>query len=202
MASSRARTALWNGLLVVTLAWIVQCLAPPAGLEAQDGRPGADSAACPAGTEPPPTLPGPVVEMRESILAAVRSGDIEDLRTALEWNELKPHVADEPVDDAIAYWKRISGDGEGREILAILAEILDCPPAVLPIGKDIENNRVFVWPAVAEADLAKLTPPQEVALYRLVRPDAVKAMREAKRWTWWRLAIGADGTWHSFHKSK
>jgi len=140
--------------------------------------------------------------MRESILAAVRSGDIEDLRTALEWNELKPHVADEPVDDAIAYWKRISGDGEGREILAILAEILDCPPAVLPIGKDIENNRVFVWPAVAEADLAKLTPPQEVALYRLVRPDAVKAMREAKRWTWWRLAIGADGTWHSFHKSK
>jgi len=27
-------------------------------------------------------------------------------------------------------------------------------------------------------------------------------MREAKRWQWWRLAIGADGTWHAFHKAE
>lgn len=154
------------------------------------------------GVEPAKPLPTPVQEMREAILAAVRSGEIEDLRPALEWNELRPHIADQPVDDPIAYWKKISGDGQGREILAILADILDCPHAVLPIGKDIENNLVFVWPGLAEADLAKLTPQQEVALYRLVKPAELEAMRENKRWQWWRLAIGADGTWHSFHKAE
>lgn len=154
------------------------------------------------GPAPAKPLPAPVQEMREAILAAVHSGDVEDLRPALEWNELRPHVADQPVDDPIAYWKEISGDGEGREILAILADILDCAYAVLPIGKDVENNLVFVWPAFAEADLAKLTPQQEVALYRIVKPAEAKSMRENKRWQWWRLAIGADGTWHSFHKSE
>jgi hypothetical protein len=31
-------------------------------------------------------------------------------------------------------------------------------------------------------------------------PAAVKMMREGKKWTWWRLAIGADGTWHSLKR--
>ncbi|MCL4766359.1 MAG: hypothetical protein KJZ80_09015 [Hyphomicrobiaceae bacterium] len=161
----------------------------------------APPAACAGAAEPAGPLPAPVQEMVEAILAAVRSGDIGDLRPALEWNELKPHVAEHRVEDPIAHWKEISGDGQGREILAILAEIIDCGPAALPIGKDIENNRVFVWPAIAEADLASLTPRQEVALYRLVKPAEAKAMRESKRWLWWRLTIGADGTWHAFHKS-
>ncbi|HEX7073307.1 MAG TPA: hypothetical protein VF226_04640 [Hyphomicrobiaceae bacterium] len=161
-----------------------------------------EAVGCAAGTEAPPPLPRPVQEMREAILAAVHSGDIEELRVALEWNELPPHVADEPVEDPIAYWKKISGDGEGREILAALGEILECSPTALPIGDDIENNLVYVWPGLAEADLSKLTPQQEVALYRLVSPAEAKAMREANRWQWWRLAIGADGTWHTFHKGK
>ena len=73
---------------------------------------------------------------------------------------------------------------------------------VLPLGSDIENNLVFIWPGIAEADLSKLTPQQEVWLYRLVSPAEAKDMIEAKRWKWWRLAIGADGTWHTFHKAE
>lgn len=157
---------------------------------------------CTAGAGEPAPLPTPVQEMRDAILAAVHSGDIEDLRIALEWNELRPHLADEPVEDPIAYWKRISGDGEGREILAVLSEILECDHAALPIGDDVENNLVYVWPALSEADLSQLTPQQEVALYRLVSPAEAKAMRESRRWQWWRLAIGADGTWHAFHRAK
>lgn len=162
----------------------------------------AQTAGCMADGSTSAPLPTPVQEMRDAILIAVRSGHIEDLRTAVEWNELKPHFADQPIDDPIAYWKRISGDGEGREILAVLAEILECGHAALPIGDDVENNLVYVWPALAEADLSKLTPQQEVALYRLVRPDKAKAMRESRRWQWWRLAIGADGTWHAFYKAE
>lgn len=202
MDFSRARTALRDVLLVVSLACFVQWLTSRDIAAGKDRSVAPISTGCAVETQAAVPLPAPVQEMRDAILSAVHSGKIEDLRPALEWNELKPQVADHPVDDAIAYWKQISGDGEGREILAILAEILDCGYAVLPIGKDLENNHVFVWPALAETDLTRLTPQQEVALYRLVKPAELKAMRESKRWQWWRLAIGADGTWHTFHKAK
>lgn len=147
-------------------------------------------------------LPAPVAEMRDAILAAVNSGQIEELRVPLDWNEIKPEVADRFVADPIAHWKETSNDGKGREILAALGEVIDAGYAVVPLGKDIENNRLYVWPALAEAPLDRLTPEQEVQLYRLVSPGEVKAMREKKKWTWYRLVIGADGTWHSFTRSQ
>jgi hypothetical protein len=145
-------------------------------------------------------LPAPVEEMRQAILAAAHSGRIEDLQLPLDWNELKPDIAARAVDDPIAYWKKESADGEGREILAVLANILEMRPAELPLGKDLENSIVYVWPYLAEAKLDQLTPTEEVDLLRLVSPEKARAMRAAKKWTWWRLAIGADGTWHSFRK--
>jgi hypothetical protein len=144
-------------------------------------------------------LPPPVEDMREAILSAVRSGRIEDLRHAWELNELKPDLG-VAASDPIAHWKQISGDGEGREILAALAQILDAGYLVLPVGADIENNRLYVWPYFAEVPLDRLTPAQEVELLRLVSPAALKDMRSAGRYTHWRIVIGADGTWHTFRK--
>lgn len=146
-------------------------------------------------------LPAPVAEMREAILAAVHSGRIEELLTPLQWNELKPDLADAAVDDPVEFWKSVSGDGEGREILAVLARILELPHAREPLGRDVENNAVYVWPYLAAADLDKLTPAEEVDLYRLMPPADAKTMRAARKWTWWRLSIGADGTWLSFRRS-
>jgi hypothetical protein len=145
-------------------------------------------------------LPAPVQDMREAILGAIRSGRIEDLRHAWELNELKPDLGVPSIGDPIAHWKQISGDGEGREILAALAEILDAGYVVLPLGPDIENNRLYVWPYFAEVPLDKLTAPQEVELLRLVPPASVKDMRSAGKYTHWRVVIGADGTWHSFRR--
>jgi hypothetical protein len=159
----------------------------------------------PTPSTPPPLLfdaarlPEKTAAMRDAIAAAARSGSIEALRTPLEWNELKPDISSTSANDPIAYWKAQSGDGEGRQILALLLEILESPPAVVAAGTSAER---YVWPGFAEIDLATLTPPLEVQLYRLVSPDHVKAMREGKRWTWWRLSIGADGTWHSFVKGE
>lgn len=147
-------------------------------------------------------LPAPVEEMRQAILAAAHSGNIEDLREPLDWNELKPEVAAAAGEDPIAYWKKTSGDGNGREILAVLADILPMRAAELPLGKDLENNIIYVWPYLAEMELDTLTPAQEVDLLRLVGPAEAKAMREKRKWTWWRLTIGADGTWHSFKKAE
>jgi hypothetical protein len=138
--------------------------------------------------------------MREAILSAVRSGRIEELRHAYDLNELKPDLGIEMGSDPIAHWKRISGDGEGREILAALAEILETRYVALPLGRDLENNRVYVWPYFAEVPLDRLTPAQEVELLRLVPPAAAKEMKKNRRYTHWRIAIGADGTWHSLRK--
>jgi hypothetical protein len=104
-------------------------------------------------------LPAPVEDMREAILSAVRSGRIEDLHHAWELNELKPDLGVALAGDPIVHWKQISGDGEGREILAALAQILNAGYVVLPLGPDLENNRLYVWPYFAEVPLEGLTPP-------------------------------------------
>jgi len=145
-------------------------------------------------------LPAAVAEMREAILSAVRSGLIEDLKTAIEWNEMKPELAGANADDPIAHLKQLSGDGEGREMLAILGNLLEGAHTVVPLGRDLENNRVFVWPAIADKPLAGLTPAEEVELLRLVPVAAAKEMKAKGKYAFWRLMIGADGTWHSFNK--
>ena len=145
-------------------------------------------------------LPIAVGEMRDGILAAVKSGRIEDLLVPIAWNELPPTFAAEPTPDPIAYWKKLSGDGEGREILAVLAGLFDAGFTVLPVGRDVENSRLYVWPRFAEMPLDKLSSEDEVQLYRITTPALLKSMREKKRWIGWRLTIGADGTWHSFNK--
>jgi hypothetical protein len=143
-------------------------------------------------------LPNLVSEMRETILSAVHRGQITDLTTALELNELKPDVSDEPVDDIIGYWRARSPDKSGSETLKTLALILGTKPAIVPLGRDIENNAIYVWPYLAEQDLSTLTPPQEAELAELVGTEKAIELKTTRRWSWYRLTIGADGTWHSF----
>jgi hypothetical protein len=187
---------------------LVHCLGVPPPATAQtaktkpDGKKKARAEPAPAlrieyGTE---KLPAPVQDMREAILGAVRSGRIEELRHAYELNELKPDLGTHPVGDPVLHWKRTSGDGEGREILAALAEILETGYVVLPLGRDVENNRVYVWPYLAQIPLDKLSPAQDVELLRLVAPAAAKEMKATGKYSFWRTAIGADGTWHFFRK--
>jgi hypothetical protein len=145
-------------------------------------------------------LPGPVREMRETLLSAVQSGQIEELRHVYELNDLKPDLGAASAGDPVAHWKKLSGDGEGREILAALSLILEAGYVVLPLGRDLENNRLYIWPYFAEIPLAALTAAQEVELLRLVPPASMRDMKTKGRYTHWRLAIGADGSWHSFRK--
>lgn len=145
-------------------------------------------------------LPIPVQEMRDAILIATRSGDIEDLRTAIEWNELPPEFGFDGGIEPIEQFRKMSKDGSGREILAILANLLAEAPTQLPIGPDHENNGVFVWPYLSEVPPKQLTPAQQVDLLRLMPMDEAKAVMSQEKWTWYRLAIAADGTWHIFSK--
>lgn len=147
-------------------------------------------------------LPPAVRNMRAHILAAAGSGKIEDLRLAIEWNELSPEFDTKDLSDPIAYFRKISADGQGLEILATLANILQSGYVKLPLGPDIENNLIYVWPYFAEIPLNKLSPAQQVELLRIVAPADFKAMMASGKYTGYRLSISADGTWQEFVKGK
>src|SRR5262245_9246826 len=202
---TRPHTGALALFLLVALS-LVHCVgSPSAGLAQGKSGPETMRGAPPPAPSPrvryaTADLPAPVQEMREAILSAVSSGRIEDLRVAYELNELKPDLAAEPVADPVAYWQQISGDGRGLEVLAALGQILEAGYVVLPTGRDLENNRVYVWPYFAEVPLADLTPAQDVELMRLLGASAARELKATGRYSWWRIAIGADGVWHSFRK--
>lgn len=140
--------------------------------------------------------------MRDLILAAVESGKIEELGHAIEWNELPPEFGDEAGDDPIGYWKTLSGDGNGRNVLEVLGKILALPPARLQLGHDPENNTIYVWPYLAERPLDNLTATEQALLATLMPESEAKSMVENKKWTWWRLAIDAGGSWLTFMRHR
>jgi hypothetical protein len=200
------RQKLWLGLsaalalfllMGMVLVHCVGCFAPATAQRSLAPKPSPPAPRVYYGTA---ELPGPVQEMREAILSAVRSGRIEDLRYAYELNELKPELASEPVADPVAFWRQLSGDGQGFEVLAALGQIFDAGYVVLPLGRDLENNRIYVWPYLAELPLERLTAPQEVELMRLMGAAVGRQLKADGRYASWRLAIGADGVWHSFRK--
>lgn len=186
--------------LVMLASTVVYCLGA-SGAGAEDkGKVAVAKPPASAGWPISTPLPPAAEDMRQAIETAIHSGDIEELKVAYDLGELKADIADQPVTDAVVYWKAQSSDGEGREILAILANLFAVGAAEVARGQDPENNAVYVWPYLAEVPLDKLTPAQKVDLLRLMPPADAKAMLEKKTWTWWRLTIGADGLWHVFKK--
>lgn len=147
-----------------------------------------------------PKLPDHVADVRDAILTAARSGDINELKSAFEVSGNIPDLGVSPRSDPIKVLKDRSADPQGRDTLAAIVEMLEMPPSTLPFGNDIENNLIYVWPYISTRQLDKLTPAEEVDLYRLVTPELAEEMRKKKRWLWWRLVISADGTWMLLRK--
>jgi hypothetical protein len=196
-------------LLTLGAAYLLADPSAPAWPQAAAKPPKAQADAAPKQKAAPPKvrygtegLPRAVLDVREALLAAVEAGDIEELREAFAAGHGLPDVGAPATADPIAHLKGLSGDGQGREVLAVLSLLLESGYVALPRGADIENNRLYVWPYFAEIPLGKLTPRQEVELLRLVPPAAAREMKEKGRYTHWRLAIGADGTWHALRKGE
>ena len=141
-------------------------------------------------------LPPAVIDMRSAMLAAVETGDIDELRAVMDLSELRPEVGAPAGVDAIAHLRSRSADGTGRDILALLGRLLAGGWAAIPGGRDIENNRIYVWPHYAEIPLAALQGEDLAGLQALAGAAEARAMVEARRYRGWRLSIGADGVWH------
>ncbi|MFP4539031.1 MAG: hypothetical protein ACLFPA_12105, partial [Dichotomicrobium sp.] len=120
-------------------------------------------------------LPAPVQDMRVSILRAASSGDLEEMRYVLERNEIMPVLtAEGTVEEPLTHFRRLSGDGEGLEVMAALIEILTSGHVV----KEQPDTEMYVWPHFAERGVADLTPAERVELYRLVSPEEAERMAE------------------------
>ena len=172
---------------------------PPSG-----PTPDAPASAAPAADEPVPVveydftkLPPAVQKLRSDILAAAKTGDIEKLKPIIESGPHQPNLgADETESkDPIAYLKSLSGDPDGREILAILSEVLEAGYVHVDVGTPDE---VYLWPYFARYPLDKLTPVQMVELFRLLTASDFDEMKNYGAYLFYRVGITPDGKWAEF----
>jgi hypothetical protein len=157
------------------------------------------------GTElfgPPPTieydparLPPPVRRLREQIIEAAKSGDIEKLRLIFEANAGPPLIAFDVIDDPIDHLKSLAGDPDGREILAILIEVLDAGYVHVDVGTPEE---MYVWPYFARYPLENLTGPQMVELFKLLTAGDYDDMKIFGTYLFYRAGIAPNGVWKYF----
>ena len=144
----------------------------------------------------PGLLPDPVRAMRDKILEAALSGDIEKLRTVIQMNETPPAFSfGEDNGDPIGAMKSQSNDGEGREVMAILAEVLEAGYVHVDKGTPQE---MYVWPYFAQYPVTELSPPQTIELFKIVTSFEYNEMKEFGAYNFYRVGIGPDGTWHFF----
>lgn len=140
-------------------------------------------------------LPEPVRAKRDALIAATRSGEIENLRPIIESQTLPVTVSYGGPDDPVAYLRDQTDDPEGQPTLALLRNILEMPYAVFTAADGVTN---YVWPYLAMVDLETLTPEQTVDAYRLVTPEEFDDLGVFGGWFWWRVYIDEDGQWTAF----
>jgi hypothetical protein len=156
-----------------------------------------------AGAQPAPReiitdlsqLPPRVARMRENILAAARSGDLEKLLLVMQSNETLPVFSFGDDKDPVAFWKSNYPDSAGIEILAILIQVLETGFVHVDRGTPQE---MYVWPYFVETPLKDLTLPQKVELFRIVTGTDYREMKDFGSYIFYRVGIAPDGVWHYF----
>lgn len=140
--------------------------------------------------------PAPVRRIREMIVEAAASGDIERLRPLLNPGPNQTQVTvGEPSDDPVATLKDLSGDPDGVEILSIILDIIST--GFVHVGQGTPNE-MYVWPYFAEKDLKTLTPPEKVELLRIVTAGDLSDMMEFGGYNFYRIGITPSGEWKFF----
>lgn len=145
-------------------------------------------------------LPAPVRHMREQILQAAKSGNIDALRPLLRGatqtlpGDAGHGAAANIKQDPINYLKEISADGSGLEILANLAQILQSGA----VKQEVNGQIIYVWPYFAAVSPKTLSPKQTVEAYQIMSVDDLDTIKEIGRYIYFRAGIGADGSWRFF----
>ena len=140
--------------------------------------------------------PEPVQRMRELIIKAALTGDVEKLRPLLNPGPNQTELlADGDDSDPVETIKGFSGDDEGLEVLAILLDILNTGFARVDAGTPDE---MYVWPYFAEKDINSLSRTEKVDLLRIVTAGDLAGMQESGNYNFFRVGITPDGQWKFF----
>lgn len=155
-----------------------------------------------ADNEPPPTieydvekLPAPVKRLRQQIIDAALTGDIQKLKPIIDANGEPPQFGFTEADDPLEYLKSQSGDPEGREILAILLEVLQAGYVHVDVGS---TEEMYIWPYFARYNLNKLTGPQMVELFKIITAGDYEDMKADGTYLFYRAGITPSGVWKYF----
>ena len=140
-------------------------------------------------------LPVPVARMRERILEAARSGDLEKLLLVMQSNETLPVFSFGDEKDPVAFWKANFPDSDGIEILATLIQILET--GFVHVARGTPQD-MYVWPYFAQTPLKDLSREQKVELFRIVTGSDYKEMTAFGAYSFYRVGIAPDGVWHYF----
>jgi hypothetical protein len=198
-----ALTLLPSGSLLAQNRVRTETIRPPAAVSPPPVKFKADahiatdppSAAAPDISNDLSQLPPAVARTRERILAAARTGDLQQLVTEMQTNETLPVFSFTEDKDPIAFWKANYPDSAGIEVLSILTTILETGFVHADRGTPQE---IYLWPYFARMPLDALTPEQKVELFRIVTGGDYKDMIEFGAYSFYRLGIAPDGTWHFF----
>ncbi len=196
MAAPAARTVQMKAIVIPAAA-----VEPDAEAPAPEAKVLPPGVAQPAPADMPPIeydvskLPTAVRRLREQIIEAAATGDPEQLRPIIDANGEPPMFSFDDEPDPIAYLKSLSGDEGGREILAILIEVLEAGYVHVDVGTPDE---MYVWPYFARYPVDNLTPRQLVELFKLVYAGDYEDMLAYGHYTWFRAGIAPDGTWRYF----
>jgi len=140
-------------------------------------------------------LPVPVARMRQRILEAARSGDLEKLLLVMQSNETLPVFSFGDEKDPIAFWRANFPDSDGVEILATLIQILET--GFVHVARGTPQD-MYVWPYFAQTPLKDLSRGQKVELFRIVTGSDYKEMAAFGAYSFYRVGIAPDGVWHYF----
>ena len=144
----------------------------------------------------PNLLPTPARRMRELILEACKSGDIEALRPLIGSGAHITQLSLGGLEgDPVNFLREISGDGEGHEILAILEEVLEAGFVRMDEGTPHE---IYVWPYFFAYSLDRLDPRQRVELFRIVTAGDYEDMKLFGGYNFYRAGITPEGQWAFF----
>lgn len=136
-------------------------------------------------------LPEPVKRMRELLLEAAKTGDIEKLRPLIGIGAEATQLSVAEIEgDAIEYLKGQAGDADGQEILAIMLDILEAKFVHSDIGT---TEELYVWPYFVERQLDQLTPPEKVDLFRIVTAGDYEDMKNFGAYNFYRIGISPEG---------
>lgn len=141
-------------------------------------------------------LPEPVQRMRELIVEACLSGDIERLRPLISTGKTATQLSFGDLSgDPIAFLRELSGDAEGHEILAILYEVFSAGYVHLDEGT---SEEIYVWPYFFAVPLDSLTGRQRVELFKIVTAGDYEDMKSFGAYIFYRAGISPEGQWLFF----